>query len=547
MITEKAASSGHGETALDRLLHRIRLTEEFPSISKYVIELNKKLAANPESSNATDLANVIVNDHGLTSKLLKMVNSAYYGLAGGKVSTVTRAVVVLGYENVRLATLSLTLFEHFKGRANAKKLKEAVVSSFWSGMMARELASMDGRVDPEEAFVCAMMSQLGRLVLIHYLPKEYQAILTTMEEREVSEAKAVKAVCGTTYDEVGLAVAKQWNFPSQICDAMQPLTQTELKNKKTPPDKLRVITSFMKTMNEMVYDDYSLVDTKRLQGLIENFEPTISISTKKLKSLIKDSLENVNEHALALSLNVSQNEFLDRLVTLYDPKKQPEKRENNKRKEDLATEIVANGYQLKDENQLQNSVRIPETRNPSDILMEGVQELSQIMMTDYEVDTIAMMSLEIFYRALDFQRVLMFIKDKGSLQMLARFGYGDHCRRLISNIGFPINPSKDLFNLSLQVGKDLIVEDSNDAKLDHLIPSWYREHIDAPSFVFLPIAYQNVSIGALYGDRDSKGLPLSETEHRYVSMLRNQFVLSIKYLQKGHWSKSTAGTKATTA
>ena len=235
MNSEQATPTRHSESALDRLLNRIRLTEEFPSISQYVIELNKKLAANPESSNATDLANVIVNDHGLTSKLLKMVNSAYFGLAGGKVSTVTRAVVILGYENVRLATLSLTLFEHFKGRSNAKELKEAVVSSFWCGMMARGLAAMDDRVDPEEAFVCAMMSQLGRLAMIHYLPKDHQAISAYMAERDVRETKAVKAVCGITYDELGLAVAKQWNFPSQIYEAMQPLTETELENKKTPP------------------------------------------------------------------------------------------------------------------------------------------------------------------------------------------------------------------------------------------------------------------------------------------------------------------------
>jgi HD-like signal output (HDOD) protein len=533
MTPEPVVPSNPVETALDRLLHRIRLTEEFPSISKYVIELNNKLAANPDSSNATDLANVIVNDHGLTSKLLKRVNSAYYGLAGGKVSTVTRAVVVLGYENVRLATLSLTLFEHFKGRANAKELKEAVVSSFWSGMMARELASMDGLVDPEEAFVCAMMSQLGRLVMIHYLPKEYRRIRNHMTGNAVSEAKAVKAVCGVTYDEVGIAVAKQWNFPSQICQAMQPLTPLEMKNKKTPPETIHVITCFMKELHQVVNSTDAPVDKKKLQGLIESFEPHLSISTKKLKSLIQESLENVHHHARALSLNVSHNGFLDRLVALYDPAHQPTKQKDQQEKKDLSPETTNNGYQLKDENQLHQSARIPDTRNPSDVLMEGVQELSQIMMTEYDVDTIAMMSLEIFYRALDFQRVFLFIKDKGNRRMVVRFAYGSPCRHQISNLGFSIKPSKDLFNLSLQVGKDLLVEDAKDEKLDHLIPSWYREHIDAPSFVFLPIAYQNRCIGAFYGDRDAKGLPVDETEHRYVSMLRNQFILSIKYLQKG--------------
>ena len=61
-----------GESALDRLLRRINLTEEFPTISKYIMEINQKLALNPNDSNATDLANVILKDHALTSRLLKM-------------------------------------------------------------------------------------------------------------------------------------------------------------------------------------------------------------------------------------------------------------------------------------------------------------------------------------------------------------------------------------------------------------------------------------------------------------------------------------------
>jgi hypothetical protein len=87
-------------------------------------------------------------------------------------------------------------------------------------------------------------------------------------------------------------------------------------------------------------------------------------------------------------------------------------------------------------------------------------------MSDYDIDTIALMSLEIFYRALDFQRALMFIQDSATKRMSVRFGYGHIC------------------------------------------------------------------IGALYADRDTEGLPMSESEHRYLSMLRNQLVLSIKYRQK---------------
>jgi HD-like signal output (HDOD) protein len=513
---------------LDRLLKRIYHTEEFPTISKYISEINHKLSLNPDTSDASELANIILKDHALTSKLLKMVNSAYYGLAAGKVSTVSRAVVVLGYENIRLAILSLTLFEHFKGQLNSTPLREAVVVSFWSGMMARELACAQGQVDPEEAFVCGMMSHLGKLVMIYYLPEEYRKICIVMDAKQVSETKAARSVCGVTYGELGIAVAKQWNFPDQIHDSMRPFTRAELRDKKKHLRPLRILTSFVGEVNDMIQAEQPTKDSKTLQSLLERYQPRINISGKQLMTLVKDSLGKVHRHAQALSLNPGQNVFLSRLAAIHDS----EQEEQRVEKEPELSLQAGESFHLKDENQLQAAARFPATRNPQDIIMEGIQELSQIMMDDYDIETIAVMSLEVFYRALDFHRALMFIKDGGSNKMAVRFGYGKNCQQLTGRLGFDLGPSKDLFNLSIQVGKDLIVADSYEGKMKHLIPAWYREKIDAPSFVFLPIHLQKVCIGALYADRDTEGLPISETEHRYLGMLRNQLALSIKYKQQ---------------
>ncbi len=524
---QKAA--GQDTSNLEQMLKRIYRTEEFPTISKYVAEINRKLSINPDHSNATDLANVILKDHALTSKLLKMVNSAFYGLAAGKVSTITRAVVVLGYENVRLATLSLTLFEHFKGKSNSKALKEAVIGSFWSGMMAREMAVMGGKLDPEEAFVCSMMSHLGKMVVIYYLPDKYRKIRAAMADDGISESKAMRMVCGVGFDELGMAVAKQWNFPKQVCDSMQPLSKSELQDKRLTAGPLKLVTSFVKEMCNAIHSDPSAADIKHLHGILERYQPHLNISKKQFKSLVQDSLEKVQEHAQALSLNIAQSAFLDQLSAIYDPQHRGSRGSAPKKNDEPA--VTGDCYHLRDENQLKAAARIPTTRNSNDIIMEGIQELSQIMMNDYDVETIAVMSLEIFYRALDFQRAMMFIKDGPANKMMARFGYGDNCQPLIGRLGFEIGASKDLFNLSIQTGKDLIVADSYDEKMSHLIPVWYRGKIDAPSFVFLPIHVQKVCIGALYADRDTDGVPISETEHRYLCMLRNQIVLSIKYKQ----------------
>jgi HD-like signal output (HDOD) protein len=93
------------------LLERISRNSDFPTFSKYITELNRKISSQAKYSSASDLSNTILKDYALTSKLLKSVNSAYYSTTGGKISTVTRAVVLLGYEKVRLATTNLLLFD----------------------------------------------------------------------------------------------------------------------------------------------------------------------------------------------------------------------------------------------------------------------------------------------------------------------------------------------------------------------------------------------------------------------------------------------------
>lgn len=522
-----AEQTDHEERPLDRLLKYVCKADDFPTISKYVIELNQKLSLNPNNSHAADLANVILKDHGLTSKLLKMVNSAFYGLAGGKVSTITRAVVVLGYENIRLAALGLMLFEHFKSKSNSRHLKEAVVGSFWSGIMARELAALDGRVDPEEAFICAMMGHLGKLVMIYYLPDEYGRIRSYMAANSVNAAEAVQSVYGVTFDQLGMAVSKLWNFPPNICDSLQMLTTAELRNKKKSPPRLRVVSSFVRQLVERIESSPSASVKKRLQRLLERYQGHLNVSRKQLKSLIQRSLNNVHQHAQAVSLDVFQSVFIDRLSAIYDsqnclptPAAPPE-----------CSDQAGESFRLIDESHLKTHTQAPPARNPKDMIMEGIQELSQIMITDNDIDTIVVTSLEVFYRALDFQRALMFIRDKTGKTMSVRFGYGDNCRRMIGRLGFDTEHSEDLFNLSIRVGKDLIVADSYDHKMNQLIPPWYREKINAPAFVFLPIVLRKLCIGALYADRDTTGLPVSATEHRYLSLLRNQVALSLKFMQ----------------
>lgn len=515
------------ESPLEQILKRIHRTHEFPSISKYLIEINQKLSINPDASNASEVANVILKDYALTNKLLKLVNSAFYGLAAGKVTTVTRAVVVLGFENIRLATLSLVLFEHFKSKSNVSDLKEVVIRSFWAGMLARDIAAMDDDIDGgEEAFVCAMMSQLGKLLMIYYQPDKYRKICDRILTHGENETKAAKAACGVTYDELGQAVAKQWSFPPQICNSMPILTRSELDDKKKPPNKLWALTSFVKEIGNIIQIGEPDEQTKNIANLLERYQNSIKISKGQLKTLLKDSLENVQKHATAMHFSIGASSFLNRLTNFSQPgsKNQP-----TSAPQPIPEESSSGSFKLTDLEQIKTPAGPQIVKSPKDIIMEGIQEISEAMMADLDINDVALMSLEVLYRAFKFHRALMFIQEGSGKMIGVRNGYGNNVHRLIHKVRFKTATDQNLFNLSIKTGKDLIVADAYDPKLEKLIPAWYRRQIDAPAFIFLPILFKNICIGAFYADRDKGGLPINDEEHRNLSMLRNQLILAIKY------------------
>jgi hypothetical protein len=138
------------------------------------------------------------------------------------------------------------------------------------------------------------------------------------------------------------------------------------------------------------------------------------------------------------------------------------------------------------------------------------------------------MSIEIMYRALQSNRVIMFVNERRHGLMEARYGYGPDIDHYVGDLKFKIDSAQDLFNQSIASAQDLMVPDSHTPDLLHLIPQWYKNSINARAFIFLPVAYKSICVGAFYADYDQPGPPVNALEHKYLSLLRNQLVLAIK-------------------
>jgi eukaryotic-like serine/threonine-protein kinase len=513
------------QAPLEQMLNRIRRSREFPGISKYISAINQKLSSNADSFDASELADLILKDYALTSKLLRLANSVTYGFAAGKVSTVSRAVVVLGYVYVRLIAISLSLFEHFKSKQYMADLKEEMVCSLWAGMLAREIAIEQGDSDSEEAFICAMLIRLGKMVMIRYFPDKYREILNRMLDTGCMEAKAVKSVCATTYEALGVAVAKQWNFPDKICESLLPLKTAQWNNRGETLPKFQVLNGFIRDLSNLVENDALKTGRPLFQDLLERYAKSGNISARQLRKLIMASATIAEQHAQALDFDAENSPFLGRLRAALQIKAPPQKRAAN----ESPVEVSSQNFRLTDPTQIKAEADGQAFLQPMDIILDGVQEISQAMIAGHNVNEIAAMSLEIFYRSLGFHRALMFFREGASQMMAVRSAHGLLSRQLLRKVHFKIDEGRDFFNSAVQSGKDLIVSNAHDPGISHLVPTWYRSHIDAPAFIFLPVTVQNFTFAALYADRTIEGRPINDAEYRYLNVLRNQLALAFRY------------------
>ncbi|MFN7087495.1 MAG: HDOD domain-containing protein, partial [Burkholderiales bacterium] len=163
------------ERVLDTLWARMAECGDFPTLSHSIRKI--VAATQSQTDHLEKLVSTVITDFSLTQKVLRLANSAMYSPFGGNITTVSRAVLVLGQEAIGHLALGLRLLDSFKGMsANHEKAKKLLAEVMLTGLVARRLTEQAGVREGEEAVVCALLSRLGELVCVFYAPDEWQQI-----------------------------------------------------------------------------------------------------------------------------------------------------------------------------------------------------------------------------------------------------------------------------------------------------------------------------------------------------------------------------------
>jgi serine/threonine protein kinase len=542
--TAEAAKTESSASTLEFLLRRMRHKSDFPAMSSAISTINR--IALSEKENVASLSNAILKDFALTNKILRMVNSAFYRrYAGDSISTVSRAIVVLGFNTIRDLAVSLILFEHLQNKEHAAQLREDFLHANMSSIVARELAVTYVPQEAEESFICAQFHNLGRILCRYYFPEEASAIDRLISVEKCSEENAALRVLGITFQDLGIGIAKNWNFPDTIIHSMQRLPAGKVSKPTTRVERLRTLATCANEISTAV-ERYTGDDRKaELARIRSHFGESVPLSAKQFDNALAESVEEITELAKIVRINLKQTRFGRSLLeapaaetatsaapppdSLVVPGTLSESTAAFDRPDPVPAPAAS-----QESGSTPAEPPPPAPEEAQAILTAGIQDISRALVEDFSLGDLLRIILETMYRAMTFRRVLLCMRDGRTGIMSARFGFGADVDRAIEKFRFTMGRNQDIFNIILAKGVDVLISDATDQRVASRIPDWHRSEFSAETFIVFPLCVQNVAVAMIYADRERAGsIVISEQDLALLRTLRNQAVLAIKQARQG--------------
>lgn len=171
-----------------------------------------------QNSSMSDVAQILVHDPAITARLLKLVNSPFFGLVS-KVDTMTRAINLLGTQQVHDLVLATVVVDTFSGFVNdSLNLYDFWFHSVYCAVAARLLAYHCNDLDTERPFIAGLLHNIGHLVTYQIMPEESKATLALADEKNIDLYLAEREILGFDYAMVGAELMREWKLPRSLQD-----------------------------------------------------------------------------------------------------------------------------------------------------------------------------------------------------------------------------------------------------------------------------------------------------------------------------------------
>ena len=209
----------------------IAKTCDLPSLPTVAARINAEM--NNESLTAKNLGKILSEDSSLVAKILRLSNSAFYGMPK-QVASIEKAVMILGFNAVKNLALGVSVYSFFEVEEECS----INVKGLWNHSLAtagasRSLMAKSNKKLADEAFLFGIIHDIGKVIMINASYSDMERVLTIAAEREICQTEAEQEVFGFTHQKVGAALLREWRFPD-------PMIFCVLLHQNIPPEVKKI-------------------------------------------------------------------------------------------------------------------------------------------------------------------------------------------------------------------------------------------------------------------------------------------------------------------
>lgn len=450
------------------------LKTSLPSFGKNI----QKLSNTEEfvGSHAAELVRIILKDPGLTTSVLKLVNSVQFNTHGNSIRTVSRAVMLLGHKTIKDICTSCLLIENFIQENTSETLKSLLARSFHAAIQAKEIANIRSDKGVEEIFISTLLLNIGEIaVYASFVPND--KMINNLMSHYPFEGGKEKDLIGCYFSELTLALCNQWGIA--------PMVSEMLNGNYSETSACRSILLANSIAN--------CCEKYGIEAAIKQHARTISIYCKKSPDFVSERLQSAAETSnnLLKSFGIKLESFSQRKPKVI----------NN-----IPFEIV-----------------ISKSKQ-----LDAIQELSNLVQGKFDINVALRLLLEGISRGAGFNGCLVGLFNPERTKIKAKHIIETDNGQLRKNFDFKYTVQLPEIQQKVFLSRHVVL--LQDLRLKGMTRLEIEKHIQHPHSIWGPLIVEGQVIGCIYADNGVFDQPISSEQIKAFKLFVYQSKSNLNYL-----------------
>jgi HD-like signal output (HDOD) protein len=474
-------------STLDAWIERIR-DQEMPIFGTTAREITA--LAEDDHSSVSTLTQAVLQDAAMTAKLLRLANSAYFNPARSSISTVSRAVVVLGLDLVRGMVVSIRLIDSLLVGGSRRRVVQHMARALHAGVQARSAALARHDTSPEEVFIAAMLMSLGELAFWCFAGESADRLDALLVQPGVKEEEAETVVLGFRIKQLTAGLAKEWN--------LTPLLQSAAQGKGSGKREQGVILSHrLATALEGGWD------TVQARRVLEEYARFLGAPVSEVLERVKENAREAARVAAFYGATAAA-----RLIPVPDN-----------------TAVVLEAAE---------EIEHPEYPEPDPMLqLKILRELSGLLAAKPDINSLLQMVLEGIFRGVGMDRTLFALLSPDRTMLRTKYVLGAGRGELAEVFQFSVGKgSTGMIAEVIEKRRSYWVKGPHDREAAPFVTAEIRAVVGETGFFITPIIVHDRAIGVFYADRGVSGRVLDADAYESFLHFAQQANLGLEHLTR---------------